>query len=67
MITSVEQGSLAESAGLTSGMVIAQVGRQSVENVEQFEAAVKNASLEKGVLLLVKSTEGSRFVVLKTE
>lgn len=67
VITSVEQGSLAESAGLTSGMVIAQVGRQSVENIEQFEAAVKNASLEKGVLLLVKSTEGSRFVVLKTE
>jgi len=67
VITAVEDDSLAANAGLTSGMVIAQVGRQAVENVEQFEAAVKNGSLEKGVLLLVKSTEGSRFVVLKSE
>jgi serine protease Do len=67
VITAVEDGSLAARAGLTSGMVIAQVGRQAVENVEQFNAAVKNASLEKGVLLLVKSSEGSRFIVLKSE
>jgi serine protease Do len=67
VITAVEEGSLAESVGLTSGMVIAQVGRQAVNSVEEFEVALKNASLEKGVLLLVKSAEGSRFVVLKSE
>jgi serine protease Do len=67
VITAVEEGSLAESAGLTSGMVVAQVGRKPVESVEQFNAAVKDGSLEKGILLLVKSTEGSRFVVLKSE
>src|SRR5690606_3255216 len=50
VITEVEPGSLAANEGLASGMVIAQVGRQPVSNVEEFNEAVKNASLEKGVL-----------------
>jgi serine protease Do len=66
VITAVEQGSLADNAGLEPSMVIAQVGRKTVKGVSEFEAELKNASLDKGVLLLVKSTEGSRFVVLKS-
>jgi serine protease Do len=66
VITSVEDGSLAEQAGLSPGMVITQVGRKNVKDVAAFEAEIKNASLDKGVLLLVRSGEGSRFVVIKS-
>jgi serine protease Do len=65
VITAVEEGSPAERVGLEASMAIVQVGRQPVKNVAEFERAIEGASLEKGVLLLVRSAEGSRFVVLK--
>jgi serine protease Do len=67
VITAVEDGSPADRAGLAPSMVITQVGRKTVKNVAEFEAEVKNASPDKGVLLLVRSAEGSQFVVLKSE
>jgi serine protease Do len=67
VITAVEDGSPADKAGLAPSQVITQVGRKAVKSVAEFEAEVKNASPEKGVLLLVRSAEGSRFVVLKNE
>ncbi len=67
VVTSVEDSSAADRAGLNTGDVITQVGRKNVKSVAEFEAEIKNASLDKGVLLLVRSTEGSRFVVLKSE
>lgn len=65
VVTEVETGSAAGNAGLQQGDVITQVGRTPVESVEDFRAAVKKADLDKGLMLLVKSSEGSRFVVLK--
>ena len=65
VITAVEEGSAAQQAGLEASMAIVQVGRQPVKNVAEFERALEGASLEKGVLLLVRSNAGSRFVVLK--
>ena len=67
VITAVEEGSLADQAGLEASMAIVQVGRQPVKTVEQFDNLISGASLEKGVLLLIKTDEGSRFVVLKSE
>jgi serine protease Do len=64
-ITSVDDDSPAGRAGLEAGMLVERVGNTNVKTVEDFQAAVKNASLEKGVLLLVRTSEGSRFVVLK--
>jgi serine protease Do len=65
VITAIEPGSAADAAGLGESMVIAQVNRKPVKSVDEFEAAVKGADLSKGVLLLVRTAEGSRFVVLK--
>ena len=65
VVTNVETGSVAAQAGLQQGDVITQVGRTAVTNVAEFSAAVKKADLAKGLMLLVKSDEGSRFVVLK--
>jgi serine protease Do len=65
VITSIESGSVAEAAGLEVGNVITQVVRKPVKDVAEFEASMKKQAPEKGVLLLVKSGENSRFVVLK--
>ena len=65
VITDVQSNSLADRAGLESGMVITQVNRQPVKDVKDCEAILKDADLQAGVLLLVKSSAGSRFVILK--
>jgi serine protease Do len=67
LITAVDDDSLAGRAGLQAGMVIERIGQTQVKNVEQLEAAMEKASLEKGVLMLVRTGVGSRFVVVKEE
>lgn len=67
VITSVQEGSPAAKAGLEAGMAITQIGRRAVKSAAEFEAATKGADLKKGVLLLVRTAEGSRFVVVHGE
>jgi serine protease Do len=67
VITDVRSGSPADLAGLTTGMVIAAVDRQPVKTVEDFRKVLSSRPLDKGVLLLVRTGEGSRFVVIQTE
>lgn len=65
VITEVEPDSAAARAGLSEGMLIMKVGPHKVKSVEEFKAATKEASLDKGVLLLVRTQDGNRFLVLK--
>lgn len=65
VITDVEQGSAAATAGLRPGMLISRVGKQQVEDVDQFQEAMKSASVKEGVLLLVRTETGQRFVVIR--
>ncbi|MCA9146179.1 MAG: Do family serine endopeptidase [Planctomycetaceae bacterium] len=65
VITNVRSGGPADLAGLSSGMVITQVNRHAVKSLDEFTAAVKKAETSDGLLLLVRSQEGSRFVVVK--
>ena len=67
VITAVEEDSPAANAGLEPSMAIVQVGRKAIRSVEEYDAAASAASPEKGLLLLVRSAQGSRFVVLKSE
>lgn len=64
VITSVSDGSRAEDAGLKNGMVITQVNRAEIKSVDDFRKAMEKDSKEKGTLLLVRTSEGSRFVIL---
>ena len=66
-ITEVHRGSPADMAGLATGMVITQANRQPVKSVADLRKALAAKPLEKGLLLLVQSPEGSRFVVLRAE
>jgi serine protease Do len=67
VITDVQPGSPAADAGLSSSMVITEVNRKPVHSAKEFRQALDEKSLEKGVLLLVRSENGSRFVVLRGE
>ncbi|MFO1096222.1 MAG: Do family serine endopeptidase [Planctomycetaceae bacterium] len=64
VITGVASGSKAEQAGLETGMLVARVGNKEVHTAKEFEAAV-NGATDGGLLMLVKTTQGSRFIVLK--
>ena len=66
VITQVEPGSAAAEAQLRPGMVITQVDHAKVTSVEQLRAALDEQALEQGVLLLVSTSKGSRFVVVES-
>ena len=65
VITSVRPDSPADRAGLSGGMVITQVNRHAVNSLNDFNNAVKESESRDGLLLLVRSQDGSRFVVVK--
>lgn len=67
VITSVRPNGLAAMAGLAPGQVIVEANRKPVANVEEFRKAVEAQPLNKGVLLLIRTAQGSRFVVLQAE
>ena len=48
-------------------MVIAQVNREPVKNVDEFFQALKGKPSKEGVLFLVRSQQGSRFVVVQAD
>lgn len=65
VVTEVEQGSLAELAGITTGTLIMEVDREPVKNVKQFNEAVEKATKEGQILLLVNTGRYSRYIILK--
>jgi serine protease Do len=64
VITSVEPGSAAAQAGLSSGDVVVEVERQAVKSVGDFKKILEERDSDDGILLLVRSERGSRFVVV---
>jgi serine protease Do len=67
VITRVEPASPAARAGLETGAVIVEAGRKPVKSVEDLDKVLSDESLEKGVLLLVRTPRGSSFVVIQAE
>ena len=65
VVTDVQAGSAAERAGLVDGAVIVEANRSPVKSVEELSKALDEKSLAKGVLLLVRTVQGSRFLVLR--
>lgn len=65
-VIDVQAGSPAARAGLIPGMVIMRVNQVNVNTVEEFQAAVTTVSEDTDVMLLVRTPQGSRFVVLRT-
>ncbi len=65
VVMGVQRGSIADRAGLESGMAITQINRQPVTDLASAEKVLKDATLEEGILLLIRTAQGSRFVVLR--
>src|SRR5262245_55972681 len=66
VVTGVQDGSRADDAGLRRGDVIQQVNRQPVNNVAEFERAIKQAG-DKSTLLLVNRNGHASFVALAAQ
>jgi len=67
LIRQVRPGSLAQEAGLSPGMLILKVGKKRVQSVDQFATEVAEQNLEDGLLLLVRTPGGNRFVVIEKQ
>jgi serine protease Do len=64
VVTRVEPNSAASQAGIRRGMLIRQVNRQDVDNLQEFQAAFQKSRNANQVLLLVQDQQASRYVVL---
>jgi S1-C subfamily serine protease len=65
LVEEVRPETPASRAGIREGDVITDVNWQSVVNIRQFRAAMKNGNLEKGIVVNVVSNGMSRFVILR--
>ncbi|MCL4693872.1 MAG: DegQ family serine endoprotease [Candidatus Hydrogenedentes bacterium] len=66
VIGQVVRGSAAAMAGLRPGMLITEVNRQPVQNVNDFRQAMDKGDEGRGTLLRVEDAEGgSRYVTIK--
>jgi S1-C subfamily serine protease len=54
-------------AGLSTGTVITEANRKPIKTVDELRNALGNKPLQNGVLLLVRTAEGSRYVVIRVE
>lgn len=67
VVTYVEPKSKAEEAALRPGALIMAVNRKKVGSVEEFNAAINEASKQGKVLLMVRQGEAIRFIALSFE
>ncbi len=64
VVTDVEQGSLAELAGITEGALIREVNREPVKNTRDFEKVLQETE-DGTVLLYIYNGRFSQYIVLK--
>jgi len=67
VITQVRPGSPAALAGLSTGMVITEANRAPVDSVDDLRTALEKKPLEDGLLLLVRTPHGARYVVIQVD
>ena len=60
VVVGVEDGSLANEIGLREGDVILEINRKKIENTKDFEKAITDIDVEKGVIFLIHR-KGSTF------
>ena len=67
VVMRVTRNSPAERAGLSTGDVITQVGKTTIETADELVSALEKEDLKKGVRLYVTHGDVSRFVVVSSE
>lgn len=66
VITDVKKNSPAGFGGLSTGQVIEKVNETKVNSPKEFETAMKKASLKDGILFLIRTRIGTRFIVIQS-
>ena len=64
VVTEVKRGSVAALAGIDAGTIVLQVNRKPVRTADEFSREIDRADKDKGVLLLIRSGEMQRYVLL---
>ena len=67
LIADVEADSAAAQVGLQAGMLIEEVNRIRVRNLKELQQALKKAGNAKQILLRIRSSERSQYVVLQAK
>ncbi|HSB05313.1 MAG TPA: Do family serine endopeptidase [Thermodesulfobacteriota bacterium] len=65
VVVGIEDGSLADEMGLQEGDVILEMNRKKIESLKDYEKAVKDASLEKGILFHIHRKGSSFYLTFK--
>ncbi len=65
VVTNVEPGSPAERAGVQTGDLIKEVNRERIHNLQEYRAIVSRGPTDKGILLLVKRGNFTRYVLVQ--
>ena len=65
VIVGIRGGSPADRAGLKPGMVIHQVNRVEIASKSDFMQQLEMSDLREGILMLVRSPDGSRYTILQ--
>lgn len=65
IVSGVQPGSPAAMSDIREGDFIKEVNRKKITNVTEFKKALSEGDKEKGILLLVKRGEFSRYVIIK--
>jgi serine protease Do len=65
VVMDVEPGSVAERAGIQSGDLIKEVNRERVHNLQEYRVVVSKMPADKGLLLLVKRGNFTRYVLVQ--
>ena len=67
IVSEVQPGSPAAMSDIREGDLIKEINRRKVTNVTEFRKALSEGDKEKGILMLVKRGEFSRYVIIKTK
>ena len=65
VVVGIEEGSLADEIGLQEGDVILEINRKKIETIKDFEKALKDANIEKGILFHLHRKGSSFYLTYK--
>ena len=65
VVVGVEDGSLADEMGLQEGDVILEINRKKIEAIKDFEKAIRDANIEKGILFHIHRKGSSFYLTFK--
>ncbi|MCJ7705732.1 MAG: DegQ family serine endoprotease [Desulfobacterales bacterium] len=65
VVIAVEDGSFADEMGLQEGDAILEINRKKIESLKDFEKAMKDANVEKGILFQIHRKGSSFYLTFK--